>query len=218
MAAHQTILGVQVGKRGFPVHLLTCISKGPVSTRRDPCAGLLILAYIGVPRPGFHLHPGVLPCCQPSLNHKGYAYIWTFTCVLRSHWFYLPTLRTSTELAWDQTTVCRRYLNLSFLVVFPPAFEMSLPFFGLDIGYSAAIACAIPLVVVAVHLVPYLVDRHGMRSIPGPWLAKFTDVWLGRVAARGHRSDVIRELHRKYGPSVSRLRSIRAFSTFLLVL
>ena len=34
------------------------------------------------------------------------------------------------------------------------------------------------------------------------WLAKFTDAWLGRVAARGHESGVARELHRQHGPSI----------------
>jgi len=41
-----------------------------------------------------------------------------------------------------------------------------------------------------------------MRSIPGPWLAKFTDAWLGRVAARGHRSEVVHQLHKQYGTFV----------------
>ena len=80
---------------------------------------------------------------------------------------------------------------------------MSLPSLGFDLGYPATIACSIGFVVLAVHLVPYVLDRDGIRSIPGPWLAKFTDAWLGRVAARGHKSDVIRELHRQYGEFTS---------------
>jgi benzoate 4-monooxygenase len=77
------------------------------------------------------------------------------------------------------------------------------PPFGFDVGHSTTIIYAIALVVLIVHLVPYVVDRRGIKSIPGPWLAKFTDAWLGRVAARGHKSDVVRELHRQYGPSIS---------------
>ena len=80
---------------------------------------------------------------------------------------------------------------------------MSPPPLGFDIDYSAAIIYAIALAVLTVHLVPYVVDRRGIKSIPGPWLAKFTDAWLGRVATRGHKSDVVRELHRQYGLSIS---------------
>ena len=87
-------------------------------------------------------------------------------------------------------------------MVSPPALDMSSLSFGFDVGYSTTIAGAIILVVLAVHLVPYVVDRRGMRSIPGPWLAKFSDAWLGRISARGHKSDVIRELHRQYGASI----------------
>ena len=77
---------------------------------------------------------------------------------------------------------------------------MSLSPFEFDVSWTAALFATVPLVLV-VHLVPYVVDTRGVRSIPGPWLAKFTDAWLGRVAARGHRSEVVHELHTKYGES-----------------
>ena len=48
-------------------------------------------------------------------------------------------------------------------------------------------------------------------SIPVPWLAKFTDNLFGPIAARGQRPDVVRELHRQYGGSASRLRSTCGF-------
>jgi benzoate 4-monooxygenase len=57
----------------------------------------------------------------------------------------------------------------------------------------------IPTLVILGYLVPWLVDLHGLRSFPGPWLAHFSDLWLGRVARRGHRSEVVHELHEKYG-------------------
>lgn len=53
--------------------------------------------------------------------------------------------------------------------------------------------------VALVHVVPWLFDPHGIRSYPGPLLAKFSDAWLGWVAAQGHRSEVVHELHKKYG-------------------
>ena len=77
---------------------------------------------------------------------------------------------------------------------------MSLPALSFDDLRWAYPAAA--LFVLTVHLVPYAVDSRGIRSIPGPWLAKFTDAWLGRVAARGHRSEVVHGLHKQYGESL----------------
>ncbi len=57
----------------------------------------------------------------------------------------------------------------------------------------------IPTFVILGHLIPWVVDPHGLRSFPGPWLASFSDLWLGSVARRGHRSEVVHELHEKYG-------------------
>ena len=64
------------------------------------------------------------------------------------------------------------------------------------------------------HVVPYIVDPHGIRAYPGPWLAKLSDLWLGRVAAEGHRSERVHELHEKYGESYpkSKLRPCKARS------
>ena len=85
----------------------------------------------------------------------------------------------------------------------PPSFAapliMSLPCFDYDNASWTTSLLATALFVSAIHLVPYVVDARGIRTIPGPWLAKYTDAWLGRVAARGHRSEVVHELHKKYG-------------------
>ena len=50
-------------------------------------------------------------------------------------------------------------------------------------------------------IVRYLIDSHNIRAngVPGPFLAKFSDLWLGWVAAQGHRSEVVHDLHMKYG-------------------
>jgi len=79
---------------------------------------------------------------------------------------------------------------------------MSLPSLGVDSTFLATSLSAGALLVLTVHLVPYVVDSHGIRSIPGPWIARFTDAWLGRVAARGHRSEVVHDMHKKYGTFV----------------
>jgi len=60
----------------------------------------------------------------------------------------------------------------------------------------------LPVLVILAHLIPWIVDPHGLRSFPGPWLAHFSHFWLGRLAAQGHRSEVIHELHEKHGKFV----------------
>ncbi|KAI9441682.1 cytochrome P450 monooxygenase pc-bph [Lactarius indigo] len=71
----------------------------------------------------------------------------------------------------------------------------------LDVSPTSVILL-IPTLVILGHVVPWLVDPHGLRSFPGPWLAHFSDLWLGRVARRGHRSQVVHKLHEKYGTFV----------------
>ena len=68
--------------------------------------------------------------------------------------------------------------------------------------HPALIFLLVPTLVILVHLVPWLVDPHGLRAFPGPWLARFSDLWLGRVAQRGHRSEVVHEMHEKYGTPI----------------
>jgi len=65
--------------------------------------------------------------------------------------------------------------------------------------HPALIVVLVPAVVILVHFIPWLVDPHGLRSFPGPWVARFSDLWLGRVAQHGHRSEVVHEMHQKYG-------------------
>lgn len=64
-------------------------------------------------------------------------------------------------------------------------------------------AYSIPAAVVLAHVIPWLLDPHGIRKYPGPFLAKFSDIWLGYVSKKGHRSEVVHEIHRKYGMSIS---------------
>ncbi|KAJ7315041.1 cytochrome P450 monooxygenase [Mycena albidolilacea] len=64
------------------------------------------------------------------------------------------------------------------------------------------VLAAVPALVIFIHLAIYLVDPYGIRHYPGPFLAKFSDAWLGYVSQQGHRSEVIHELHLKYGPFV----------------
>jgi len=65
-----------------------------------------------------------------------------------------------------------------------------------------SLALTIPPLIFLAHVVPWLVDSRGIRGYPGPFLAKFSDLWLGYVSKAGHRSEVVHEIHQKYGPIV----------------
>jgi len=65
--------------------------------------------------------------------------------------------------------------------------------------HPALLLAIVPVTVILVHFIPWLVDPHGLRSFPGPCLARFSDLWLGRVAQQGHRSEVVHQMHEKYG-------------------
>ncbi len=65
--------------------------------------------------------------------------------------------------------------------------------------YYAIILSFVPALVALIHFIPWLLDPHGLRSFPGPSLAHFSDLWLGRVAKDGHRSEVVHQMHEKYG-------------------
>ncbi|KAK0476264.1 cytochrome P450 monooxygenase [Armillaria luteobubalina] len=66
----------------------------------------------------------------------------------------------------------------------------------------STVVATIFVLVVLVYLVPYLVDSHSLRSSPGPFIAKFSDAWLAYVTYNEHRSEVVHDLHMKYGPFV----------------
>ena len=68
--------------------------------------------------------------------------------------------------------------------------------FNFDLSTLAVLASA---AFVLGHLVPYLFDAHGLRKYPGPFLAKFSDLWLGYISKNGHRSEIVHEMHQKYG-------------------
>ncbi|KAK0476255.1 cytochrome P450 monooxygenase [Armillaria luteobubalina] len=76
---------------------------------------------------------------------------------------------------------------------------LSLGSFHTDLS---TVVATVFVLVVLVYLVPYLVDPHGLRSYPGPLIAKFSDAWLVYVAYKEHRSEVVHDLHTKYGPFV----------------
>ena len=63
------------------------------------------------------------------------------------------------------------------------------------------LALTVPTIIFLGHFVPWLVDPRGIRGYPGPFLAKFTDLWLACVCNTGNRSVIIHKMHQKYGMS-----------------
>lgn len=54
--------------------------------------------------------------------------------------------------------------------------------------------------VAAFYLYPFFVTYSSLRSIPGPLLARLSDLWLFSTARRGKRFQLVHEAHKKYGP------------------
>lgn len=54
------------------------------------------------------------------------------------------------------------------------------------------------------HLIQvvYVLLISPLRKIPGPFLAKFSPLWLRWVDLSGHRTTTIDRLHQRYGPTV----------------
>lgn len=51
------------------------------------------------------------------------------------------------------------------------------------------------------HIIAYFKDSSGLRSFPGPFLAKFTDAWMFSVVNGNRWSTTVESLHKKYGTS-----------------
>jgi hypothetical protein len=48
----------------------------------------------------------------------------------------------------------------------------------------------------------YTAYKPNLRNVPGPWLAKFTNLWRVYYAWRGDYTETLRKLHRQYGDVV----------------
>ncbi|KAF4632646.1 hypothetical protein G7Y89_g5490 [Cudoniella acicularis] len=60
----------------------------------------------------------------------------------------------------------------------------------------------IPAALVLYYLIPYLTSNTGIRDIPGPSAAKFSNLWLLLQARQGKRYKSVDEAHKKYGKLV----------------
>lgn len=60
----------------------------------------------------------------------------------------------------------------------------------------------IPIALLLFYLVPYFTSNTTLRDTPGPFAAKFTNLWLLLQARQGKRYQSVDEAHRKYGKLV----------------
>lgn len=60
----------------------------------------------------------------------------------------------------------------------------------------------IPVAFVLFFLVPYLTSNTALKDIPGPFAAKFTNLWLLLQARQGKRYLSVNQAHEKYGKLV----------------
>ncbi|QRW24239.1 cytochrome P450 family protein [Rhizoctonia solani] len=75
----------------------------------------------------------------------------------------------------------------------------------MDTDSSCLIQCSAALgaLMVVFYVAPYLLDPYNYRHrFPGPPLAGFTNWWMYRVVRAGNHSEIVKQLHAKYGTFV----------------
>jgi benzoate 4-monooxygenase len=61
---------------------------------------------------------------------------------------------------------------------------------------------AIPVAIALFWIVPYLTSNTALRNVPGPFFAKFSNLWLMAQARQGKRYLSVDQAHKKYGKLV----------------
>lgn len=60
----------------------------------------------------------------------------------------------------------------------------------------------IPIALALFWIIPYLTSNTTIRDVPGPFFAKFSNLWLMLQARQGKRYKSVDEAHKKYGKLV----------------
>lgn len=60
----------------------------------------------------------------------------------------------------------------------------------------------IPFAIILYYLVPYFTSNTELQSVPGPFFARFTRLWLLLQARQGKRYLEVHDAHAKYGKLV----------------
>lgn len=64
---------------------------------------------------------------------------------------------------------------------------------------SPWVGLLVPLYVVLYYIIPYYTTYKPLAKYPGPFSAKFSNIWLGLSARRGRKFAAVDWAHRKYG-------------------
>lgn len=60
----------------------------------------------------------------------------------------------------------------------------------------------IPLYLAIYYILPFITTYSHLSSVPGPFTAKFSNIWLAYSARRGRKFAAVDWAHRKYGSVV----------------
>jgi benzoate 4-monooxygenase len=60
----------------------------------------------------------------------------------------------------------------------------------------------LPVALLLYYLAPYFTSNSTIRDLPGPFAAKFSNLWLLLQARRGKRYQSVDQAHKKYGKLV----------------
>ncbi|KAJ7609928.1 cytochrome P450 monooxygenase [Roridomyces roridus] len=66
--------------------------------------------------------------------------------------------------------------------------------------YTLLLPLALVVLIVLSHVLLFVIDPYGIRKHPGPVIARYSHIWLAVISQRGHRSEVIHAMHKRYGP------------------
>lgn len=72
------------------------------------------------------------------------------------------------------------------------------------IGYLASpwVFVTLPIWLVLYYTVPYLTTFRNLAQVPGPFFAKFSNIWVAFGARRGKKFEIVDQAHRTYGKVV----------------
>lgn len=65
-----------------------------------------------------------------------------------------------------------------------------------------AMALAIPISLTLYYILPYFTTYRRINKVPGPFSAKFSNIWIGLSARSGQKYAAVDWAHRQYGKVV----------------
>lgn len=68
--------------------------------------------------------------------------------------------------------------------------------------YYYFLALLAPTWFILYYILPYFTTFKSLQNIPGPFSAKFSNIWLALQAKKGKKFAAVDAAHRKYGPIV----------------